>query len=164
MSGYTGREARIAFARDRRQLEEIADEDDLQPAERFLLSEESATQDAQDAIDALQGGGVEHGDLIDDENFRIHDAPRGLLPPLYRLDVPIGNRALDADAAPAVYRHPAHVRRRYTSRRSDRGLNAALAEPLNVLIDSVRLPRSRLAGQKHVHPELQDGERLRLGH
>src|SRR3989338_5008370 len=152
------------FLGNRRQLEEVSDENYLQSAERFFRHHRSATKRAQHPVDAVQCRRIEHGYLVYDEDFRAENPLRRLLAALYHFDVVITHFPLDADAAPRMNSHAAYMCGGNSRRSGDGGLHSTLAQPCDVSIDSVRLAAPRLAREKNVQSCFQNRERFVLRH
>ena len=147
-------------ADDRRQLEEIADQHHLQPAER----RGHAPDVAADRVHQGQAARRQHRDLVDHQHLRPLDA--GGEPAIggERIEIAGVERLAHADAAPGMDGHAVAVRGGDAGRGGIGELDALPLQPLDVAVDRMRLAAAGLAGEKHRRAGLEQSERFVLCH
>ena len=143
---------------DRRQLEEITADHDLQPAERTRVEADSAAH----LIDHVEQPGVHHRHFIDDEDvsrlqfaFAAHTD---------RLEQTVAQRGGQTDAAPGVDGLTVDMRGRDARGCGDRDVRAFRTRRTYELVEHVRFARAGGTCEEHVRPDVQNGQRLRLLH
>ena len=142
------------------QLEEIANQHDLQAAERRLLSPDMAA----DRIDQAQGACRQHRDLIDDEHLGLLDAGGEAAVGREQVEIASGERLAHADAAPGMDGDAVPVRRGDAGRGGVGIVDALPLELADIAVDRVGLAAAWLAGEKDARAGPEQGKRLVLGH
>ena len=92
------REFGVAIPRDRRQLEEVAHENDRESAKRMI----NAPHLAADLIRHLEGNSREHRYFLDDKYLRLLNPSRDVFLTRNAIDVSSRERFANTDAAPGV--------------------------------------------------------------
>ncbi len=113
---------------------------------------------AADEVHAIELRGMQHADLVYNKHPRAADAVGQILVRAHAVDL---LRVLMHGPArqprPRMERPPVDVARRDPGVRRDGRLHLVLIQEIDILIEDVRLPRARRAGQEHILARLKQG-------
>ena len=145
---------------DRRKLEEIADQHDLQSAER----RGDAPDMPANRIDQAKAPRRKHRDLVDHQHARLLDAGRE--PAIGREQVEVARAQVlpHADPTPGMDGHAMAVGRGDAGRGGIGVGDASLLQPLQIAVDGVRLTAAGLPGQEDRRAGFEQSERFVLCH